>query len=136
MVLDENELKLQLEINCQQDSISPLIQNLLKKMEKTDHGIKDLDFRLEVAAREMLANAIEHGCQEDEGKIEVKLTANSYEVTLRVKDPGSGFDWENADFSLPLLAEKGRGLGMIDKAADEIYFNERGNIIKVYFRDR
>lgn len=90
MVLEENELKLKLEINCQQE----------------------------------------------EGKIEVKLTANSYEVILRVKDPGSGFDWENVDFSLPLLAEKSRGLGMIDKAADEIYFNERGNIIKVYFRAR
>ena len=125
--------KLEFEMICQKEEISNIIARLKKEIENINHNIQDLNFKVEMTAREMLANAIEHGCQSAEEKIKIKLKTSPSKVSLIVIDPGNGFDWENADFTIPLLEEDGRGLGMIEKAADEIEFNEKGNCITAYF---
>ena len=127
------KLEFKLNLICTKEEIPNIIKKLKKEIKKIDHNILDLDFRLEMVTREMLANAIEHGCQQDEDKIKIKLETSPSTVSLQVQDPGDGFDWKNADFSIPLLEENGRGLGMIDKGADKIEFNEKGNCITVYF---
>ena len=128
-----NKSNIKLEMNCQKEDISNIITRLKKEIENINHNVEELDFKLEMAAREMLANAIEHGCQSVEEKIEIILNTSPSKIVLKVIDPGDGFDWKNTDFTIPLLEEEGRGLGMIDKAADKMEFNEQGNCITVYF---
>ncbi|MFW6007333.1 MAG: ATP-binding protein [Halanaerobiales bacterium] len=127
------DMKLQFELDCQKEVVSQVIHKIINEITAVDPEIQDIEFRVEMAAREMLANAIEHGCKTQEQFIQVELKVSSSEVYLKVIDPGEGFDWENADFSIPLLNERGRGLGMIKEAADRIKFNKVGNIITAYF---
>ncbi|MFW5890784.1 MAG: ATP-binding protein, partial [bacterium] len=114
-----NNFKSEFKINCHQEEILPTITRLKKEFEKINHNIQDLNFRVEMAAREMLANAIKHGCQSEEEIIEIKLKISPSKITLKVIDPGNGFDWKNADFTISLFEGKGIGLGMINQATDK-----------------
>ncbi|MFW5795038.1 MAG: ATP-binding protein [Bacillota bacterium] len=97
-------------------------------------NILDLEFRLEIAVRKMLANAIEYGCQVTEDQITVQFDIAKNKIALIVGDPGEGFDWENHNFKIePVLDERGRGLKMINEVSDKIEFNNKDNLIKITF---
>ena len=132
----ENIKNLHLKMCCCKEVISDKITIMLRKVENIDTNIPDLKFRLKMVVREMLANAIEHGCEDRNQNIDIILKASVSEVEIMVKDPGQGFDYKQVDLTTMLLmSEKGRGLGMINQAADEIEFNEDGNQITAYFRN-
>lgn len=118
---------------CEKEKISETIKKISEKVENLDHHIDNLNFKIKAATKEILANAVEHGCRHREEKIKIELKATASKVSIKVIDPGDGFDWKNADFGHSLLKETGIGLGIINKAASEIEFNETGNIITVYF---
>lgn len=129
-----NDHSVNFNIPCQKQSIAEVLEKISIEIARVDPDITDLDFRLEMAVREMLANAIEHGCETYEQEIEIELEATGSRVKIAVEDPGKGFDCEKVNLNdMPVLEEKGRGLAMINEAADEINFNEAGNRITVYF---
>lgn len=118
----------------QAEEITGIINELLQVLEKVDHNISDIEFRLEIAAREMLANAIEYGCKDSSDQILIEFYVETDKIDLIVKDPGEGFNWEKLNFEIiPLLDERGRGLKMINKVSDQIDFNNKGNLIKITF---
>lgn len=134
-----------LEFGCQPKIIKEFLEQLFNILEVYKINIENLDFRIELASREMLANAIEHGCSsaqkanssESNFKIKVSLKIKSDKIILSVKDPGKGFDWENCNLESELsFAEKGRGLKMINEVVDNLEFNKSGNKITVYFSSR
>ena len=135
---DNKKLNFQTTIPCSAKIIFKTINKILEKINDLDHNIQDLNFRIEVAAREMLTNAFEHGCHNKDEKIKIKCEVDFNKVSLTVIDPGDGFDWKSIDLTnksdLISQKEKGRGLILINKVADEINFNEAGNIITAYFR--
>lgn len=121
-------------IQGQAEQITKIINELLKRLNQVDINIPDIKFRLEIAAREMLANAIEYGCQVTEDQIAVQFEIIKNKIVLIVEDPGEGFDWKNHNFKIePVLDERGRGLKMINEVSDKIEFNNKGNLIKVTF---
>lgn len=123
-----------LTMSCQSQNIEDVVQKIISKVEKIDPDISDLNFRIKIAVREMLANAIVHGCA-DKGEISIELDIYNDQVKLKVKDPGEGFDHENASFNkVPVDEESGRGLIMINEVADKVVFNEKGNAISVFFK--
>lgn len=126
--------KFEYQLPAQADKITELIQKLMKCLNNFNHNIPDVEFRMEIAAREMLANAIEYGCKSTIDQILIKLYLEKDKIFLIVKDPGEGFNWQECNFEIqPVLNERGRGLKMINEVADEIEFNTKGNLIKITF---
>lgn len=118
----------------QAEEIAGIINELLQKLEKVDHNISDIEFRLEIAAREMLANAIEYGCKDSSDQVLIEFYVEADKVVLIVEDSGEGFNWQELNYELvPVLDERGRGLKMINKVSDQIEFNNKGNLIKITF---
>jgi anti-sigma regulatory factor (Ser/Thr protein kinase) len=94
------------------------------------------EFEVEIALREALANAIEHGCQGDPSKsIQCCVaTAEKGDLVIVVRDPGPGFD----PSLLPdpregehLLREGGRGIHLINELMDEVRFAQDGREIRM-----
>lgn len=130
-------------ISCQAKEITPLIEKIFLLLQEKAALSEDLKFNLEIAAREMLGNAIEHGCSSAKKnnkdlsklKIEIDLEINKELLKFTVTDPGSGFDWENYDLEkMTKFEEKGRGLKMINKVCDQMIFNTKGNKVTAKFK--
>lgn len=128
-------------ISSNVDEIGPLLKKVLTKIKNKAENSSELEFKLELSLREMIANAIEHGCKlkvdnDSSENLEIKSILKIYndKISFQVQDPGSGFNWKDHDLKMSLsFKEKGRGLKMINKVADKIEFNQKGNIITVAF---
>lgn len=94
------------------------------------------EFEVEIALREALANAIEHGCQRDPSKsIQCCVAGDeSGDLVIVVRDPGPGFD--PARVSDPredanLLRDGGRGIHLINEFMDEVRYAQDGREIQM-----
>jgi serine/threonine-protein kinase RsbW len=100
---------------------------------------KGKELEIETALREALANAIVHGCKNDEQQsVEVSVSCDrDREVEMVVRDSGRGFDTK----SIPdptvhrnLHATHGRGLFLIQQFMDEVRYEGGGT--EIYMRKR
>jgi serine/threonine-protein kinase RsbW len=138
--MQNSKLKKDFKIECRADEISPLLEKVFSELEKSVENSSEIMFKLELAAREMLANAIEHGCalaaeNAENLRIRIGLVISADELFFKVEDPGPGFDWENYDLDkMPKFEEKGRGLKMINQVSDKMKFNSTGNKITAVFK--
>jgi anti-sigma regulatory factor (Ser/Thr protein kinase) len=94
------------------------------------------EFEVEIALREALANAIEHGCQGDPGKsIQCCVAGDeSGDLLVVVRDPGPGFDPARVPDPRQgpnLLREGGRGIHLINEFMDEVRFAQDGREIEM-----
>ena len=101
--------------------------------------------RMGNAFREMLMNAIEHGCQLDPGKrVEIKYIRYKRKIACRIADPGPGFnrnDVPHAAIGHPIddplahipireqlgLRPGGFGIRMAKDLVDKLVYNKKGN---------
>ncbi len=90
-----------------------------------------LNFR--VGLTEALSNAMLYGNAEDPNKrVRLELTLEETRITARIIDEGDGFDPEQVpDPTTPANLEKpgGRGIFLMRKLVDEVYFNDQGNCV-------
>lgn len=132
------------EIENEAAEINLILKKLFSDLKNNipEKYFSELEFKIELAAREILANAIEYGGnfkanspQLENFIIKINMKITEKNLIFQVMDPGRGFDWENYDFkTMPLFSERGRGLKMVKKVADKIEFNKKGNQITAYFR--
>lgn len=105
----------------------------------------DLCEQLCVALDELLANAMEHGCQNgDQRTIELTHMRTARAVLFQLRDAGPGFSWKslrhaaiNNPIEDPLqhiefrskmgLRPGGFGIMLVRQIADELIYNEKGN---------
>src|SRR5262245_59936444 len=114
-------------------SITPVVQGVMV-MAREAECAAGKEFEIELALWEALANAIVHGCGNDESKL-VQCSVSSSEsgqVTIVVRDPGPGFD--PASIPSPVMVENlysthGRGIYSITKWMDEVWFERGGTEI-------
>ena len=79
---------------------------------------------------EAVANAVKHGNNENTDEITIIIKSYIDKVKFFVKDNGIGFDWKNYNYDFTNdLSYNGRGLKIIKYYAEELFFNEEGNII-------
>ena len=102
------------------------------------YGAAD-NIRLKVVIRELLINAIEHGCGGDPAKgvvCEIEYLGGS-RFRISVEDGGAGFDYSSIDWSLPgdPQQDRRRGFGLVNTLADEVEFNEKGNRVTAFLGD-
>jgi serine/threonine-protein kinase RsbW len=140
--MEQKTKKYEFAITCQAEEIISLVNQLLAKVKKFYPEADELLINLEIAVREMLANAVEHGCKKkkkatnscQQATIKVELYFKQAGIYIIVTDPGSGFNWRERDLvTMPILTGKGRGLKIINKLADQITFNHQGNQIRAFF---
>ena len=141
--MQKPELEKKFTIGCQAAEITPLLKEVLLEIDSTALKAEEIKFNLELAAREMLANAIEHGCalaaengsSTERMEIEIELKISEQELSFIVSDPGPGFEWQQYNLeTMPRFEEKGRGLKMIYQVADQLKFNSCGNKITAIFK--
>jgi serine/threonine-protein kinase RsbW len=113
-------------------AISPFVDKLmplLRNCSCVPEGVSDV----EIALREALANAIIHGNHEDRRKhVHVTCRCEPDEVSIVVKDEGSGFDINTVPD--PTARENigsvhGRGILVMKALMDEVRFEEGGIVV-------
>jgi len=129
-------------VSCQLLTVERLVQFMTEYQSSLPDRERDL---LIAAFREMLLNAMEHGAGFDPEKtIEVTAAKTARAIVYHFRDPGNGFDRsdlahaarsDNADDVLAAARERaerglrpgGFGMLIVQKIADELVYNERGN---------
>ena len=113
-------------------AISPFVDKLmllLRNCSCVPEGASDV----EIALREALANAIIHGNHEDRRKrVYVTCRCEPDEVSIAVKDEGSGFDINIVpDPTAPenIGSVHGRGILVMKALMDEVRFEEGGVVV-------
>jgi serine/threonine-protein kinase RsbW len=95
--------------------------------------------KIMVCAMEAVNNAIVHGNKRDAEKyVTIFIESIGEELKIIVEDQGTGFKpAEIPDPTKPenIEAISGRGVFLMSKLADKIEFNEKGNIVTMYFKD-
>lgn len=97
--------------------------------------LADMEFAVEILARECLNNAILHGNHGiPDARVRFGMRVGRKLICLRVTDQGPGFDWRSAvRHSLPSdSAVEGRGLMVAGIYARRIAFNRRGNQVTLW----
>jgi len=95
--------------------------------------------KIMVCAMEAVNNAIVHGNKADISKsVRIEVKNEGDELLITVEDEGTGFKpKEIPDPTKPenIEALTGRGVFLMTKLADKIEFNEKGNVVKMHFKD-
>lgn len=95
------------------------------------------NFAAELLLREMLTNAVVHGCRKDSSQcVRCVLRLREARLSFAVQDSGPGFDWRAAWQRQSHAADcSGRGLEILRKYASRFRFNEPGNgvVVAVHF---
>jgi serine/threonine-protein kinase RsbW len=88
-------------------------------------------FAVELLMREVLTNAVVHGCRTDPDKqIRCCLRIKSGRLLIAVEDDGEGFDWRAARAHPVDFADcAGRGTGLLRIYANRVRYNAVGNAV-------
>jgi anti-sigma regulatory factor (Ser/Thr protein kinase) len=98
------------------------------------NGLSQFCFPIELLARECLANAMNHGNENDpEKSIVLQLRVGRAWIRLLVTDEGPGFAWRKAvQRKTGVVEVDGRGLGIYALYAERFQFNRCGNRITIW----
>jgi serine/threonine-protein kinase RsbW len=135
-VVQRVALKVPSEVDCIEEAVAVLTRHCLSGAEASPR----VQFRLQVALSDALANAIVRGNREDAGKqVYVQVDLHPDAVNIHVTDEGDGFDHAGAAETLDpgsLDSPGGRGLFLIRHMVDDVHFNTQGNSICMTLRRR
>lgn len=116
-----------------------IIENAIDEMTGSIGINQDNYGKIMVAALEAVNNAITHGNKANPQKmVDVEIEFDQNEMKVTVTDEGEGFDpKEIPDPTLPENIEElsGRGVFLMNKLADSITFNEKGNSVTMSFKE-
>jgi serine/threonine-protein kinase RsbW len=118
------------------DIISPFADQLIQFISRFRGGN---NFEIDLALREVLANAIVHGNQEDFHKciyLSCRCTTDG-DISITVQDEGQGFEGGIVpDPTTPenRLRTSGRGIYLITALMDEVRFEHKGTVVRMLKR--
>ncbi|HKK50457.1 MAG TPA: ATP-binding protein [Myxococcota bacterium] len=122
-----------LEIPSDPSAIEHAVELVVRRCENSDCCRRRLELNFRVGLMEALANAVFYGNREDPEKcIRLEIAILSHAIEARVTDEGNGFDPEEVpDPTMPENIQRpgGRGLFLMRKLMDEVYFNDAGNSV-------
>jgi serine/threonine-protein kinase RsbW len=93
-------------------------------------------FSIQLVMRELLNNAVIHGCGRDECKsVRYRLELDGTALIMQVEDEGDGFDWrayQGGDIGLD--ETHGRGTLILNEYCANHEYNEKGTGVTVQFK--
>lgn len=124
-------------------NISSKLENLREIEKIIDEIASDYNLNTEIygnvliASLEAVNNAIMHGNKQDDKKeVAVGFEFGKDKLKVKVKDQGTGFDYENIpDPTAPENLENinGRGIFLMQKLSDKINFFDNGAVVELIF---
>jgi anti-sigma regulatory factor (Ser/Thr protein kinase) len=117
-------------------AISPLVDRLMLLIEGSQ-CIPGEEPDVELALREVLANAVAHGNEKRQIKVHIRCRRGPGEISIVVSDQGKGFDFRNitGEGGTPEpTRENGYGIQLMKAYMDEVYFERGGS--EVHMRKR
>jgi len=127
-----------LEIPNDLASIEEAVEFVMEQCSSCGDDPRRLRLNLRVGLSEALANAMLYGNAQDPSKsVKVEVAFQGATITAKVTDEGRGFDpYRIPDPTTPgnLLKAEGRGIFLMRKLLDEVYFNDRGNSVTLVLR--
>jgi serine/threonine-protein kinase RsbW len=132
---DDLHVRLRIEVAGRIDAIAPAIDKVMSEARAMECS-RGKEFEIETALREALANAIRHGCLNDETKrVEVCVACDeSRGMLIVVRDPGPGFDpgaIPSPTLGHNIYRHHGRGIYLINQLMDEVSFEKGGTEIRM-----
>src|SRR5882724_9966945 len=117
-------------------AISPAVDAIMVRLHEEHARAKEIEFAIETALRESLANAVLHGCKANSAmRVHCNVSSDADgAVHIIVRDSGSGFDPEALSDPLHeenLAADHGRGVYLIRKLMDEVHFADGGREVRM-----
>lgn len=115
------------------DQASAVVRELVQQLKQNAWPEKDA-FGIHMAAEEALMNAVKHGNELDESKkVDVIIRLTNDHFYARIADEGEGFDPDDVpdpceDCNIDKTS--GRGVSLIRKFVDSVWYNESGNVIE------
>jgi len=110
------------------DEICRHLQSFLKKHEIDRHF-----FTVSLGVRELISNAIRHGCQNNSShQVSFSINLEGAELVIRVEDPGPGFDWRHQENCCAKSKDtSGRGISIFQQYFDSYNYNDTGNKLEL-----
>jgi serine/threonine-protein kinase RsbW len=137
---DANDLLVKVDLTLPGDvsAISPVVESVLRIVREMGCA-EGKEFEIELALREALANAIEHGSGHDPSKeIECCVACDKARgMLIVVRDPGPGFDPAKIPSPIQgtnIFSTGGRGIYLINQLMDEVRFERGGTEIHMVTR--
>lgn len=127
--------KFDMTIKADVRAISTVTEGVMQMLAAHNRG-EGREFAIETALREALANAIEHGCNNDPTKsVQCCVTCDeSGEVLIVVRDPGPGFDASEVPdptSDAGQMQTGGRGVFLINELMDDVRHAKGGREIQM-----
>ena len=133
MITKPKPVTLQWRLKSEFSEIEPVCRQVTEVL--TQRGNGDTVFAINLLLREAIANAMEHGNRLDPLKtVVVSVCIGDEQIEIEITDQGGGFDWKTPPKAEPVLQdldEGGRGLVIYKMFANEVFFNESGNTIRL-----
>lgn len=115
----------------------PIVESLIDRICQSVGVHEDIYGNVLIAVTEAVNNAIIHGNKmNSNAEVALEVFDEPGSFGFSVRDAGKGFDHEHLpDPTAPenLEKENGRGIFLMRNLADEVEFNEAGNIVTVFF---
>jgi serine/threonine-protein kinase RsbW len=116
-----------------------LVENAIDSITKEAGINKDEYGKILVSVMEAVNNAIVHGNKADAKKVvKIDISFKNNSLLVTIEDQGKGFKpSEVPDPTIPENLENvnGRGVFLMKHLADEIEFNNKGNCVKLKFKN-
>jgi serine/threonine-protein kinase RsbW len=132
---DDLHTRLRIRVPGRVAAISPAVEQVMAEARQMECS-RGKEFEIETALREALANAIRHGCRNDDTKsVEVCVACDETRgMLIIVRDPGPGFD--PGEIPSPTMGQNvfrhhGRGIYLINQLMDEVSFDKGGTEIRM-----
>lgn len=133
-----NRRDIVLELPSDIRSIERTVDYVMLRCRDCEAHARRLDLNFRVGLTEALANAMLYGNGHDPCKrVRVEIIVDQGRIEARVTDQGNGFDpstvpdpTEPANLTRPC----GRGLFLMRKLMDEVWYNDRGNQVTLVMR--
>jgi serine/threonine-protein kinase RsbW len=128
-------VELQQSMSSRVDAISPFVDQLMRFI-TTLRARDGIEFEIDMALREALANAVTHGNKSDPNKrVHVVCRCGiDGEVFISVQDEGDGFDVTAVpDPTAPenQLSVHGRGIYLMHAFMDKVHFEQGGTVVQM-----
>lgn len=118
-------------------AVDSAIMEICRYIQEEVELTSKLIWKIHTCFYEALLNAVVHGNKYNTQKkvyIDFRIVENL--IVIRIRDEGSGFDFENISNPFEpenILKDFGRGITMIKTLADRVKFNKKGNEITLFF---